>query len=207
MLIPHRIPSDKDVRRFSMPGLPPGRTSSVKAQDKTFILQTEFKTNPKRAIVTSVSLDGQVIHRVERSYSQVIESDEDFKNIEAAIVSQHESIARKIIANSADFIRQTKSIRISRSDKLGVVSGIAYVANIEEKLNGENPSMIYRQAELIMQIGDAITATSRVGALKIAAIISDQGKYILDRMDEQGYLATLKSDADIGHIITEIEKQ
>jgi len=190
-----------------MPGLPPGRTSSVKAQDKTFILQTEFKINPKRAIVTTVSLDGQVIHRVERSYSQVIESDEDFKNIEAAIVSQHESIARKIIANSSDFIRQTKSIKISRLDRLGVISGIAYVANVEDKLNGENPPMVYRQAKLIMQIGDAITTTSRVGALKMAAIISDQGKFVLDRMEEEGHLVTLKSDADIGHIISEIESQ
>ncbi|UCE65669.1 MAG: hypothetical protein JSU85_12520 [Candidatus Zixiibacteriota bacterium] len=190
-----------------MPGLPPGRTSSVKAQDKKFILQTEFKINPKRAIVTTVSLDGQVIHKVEHSYPLEIETDEDFKETEAAIVAQHESIARKIIVNSNDFIRQTKSIKISRSDRLGVIPGIAYVANVEEKLNGENPPMVYQQARLIMQIGDAITATSRVGALKIAAIISDQGKFVLDRMEEHGHLVTLKNDADIGSIITEIESQ
>jgi len=190
-----------------MAGLPPGRTSSVKGQDKTFILQTEFKINPKRAIVTTVSLDGQVIHKVERSYPLEIESDEDFRETEAAIVSQHESIARKIIANSVDFIRQTKSIKISRSDRLGVIPGIAYVANVEEKLNGENPPMVYQQAKLIMQIGDAITATSRVGALKMAAIISDQGKFVLDRMEEDGHLVTLKNDADIGTLISEIESQ
>ena len=131
----------------------------------------------------------------------------DFRETEAAIVSQHESIARKIIANSVDFIRQTKSIKISRSDRLGVIPGIAYVANVEEKLNGENPPMVYQQAKLIMQIGDAITATSRVGALKMAAIISDQGKFVLDRMEEDGHLVTLKNDADIGTLISEIESQ
>jgi len=190
-----------------MPGLPPGRTSSVKAQGRIFILQTEFKINPKRAIVTTVSLDGQVIHKVERSYPLAVESDDEFREAEAAIVSQHESIARKIIANSADFIKQTKSINISRADRLGVIPGISYVANVEEKLNGENPPMIYQQARLIMQIGDAITATSRAGALKLAAIISDQGKFILDRTEEEGHLVTLKSEADIGRIVSEIENQ
>jgi hypothetical protein len=190
-----------------MPGLPPGRTSSVKAQDRTFILQTEFKVNPKRAIVTSVSLDGQVIHRVERSYPLEIESDDDLRQAEAAIVSQHEAIARKIISDTADFIRQTKSINISRSDRLGIIPGISYVANIEEKLIDENPPMVYKQANLIMQIGDAISATSRVGPLKLAAIISDQGKFVLDRVEKSGHLVTLKSEADIGTIILEIEGQ
>jgi hypothetical protein len=190
-----------------MPGLPPGRTSSVKGQDRIFILQTEFKIKPKRAIVTTVSLDGQVIHKVERSYPLAVESEEEFREAEAAIISQHESIARKIIANSGDFIRQTKSINISRSDRLGVIPGISYVANVEDKLKGDNPPNVYRQAGLIMQIGDAISATSRVGPLKIAAIISDQGKFILDRMEKEGHLVTLKSEADIGHVITEIENQ
>lgn len=188
-----------------MPGLPAGRTSSVKAQDKTFILQTEFKSNPKRAIVTTVSLDGQVIHKVERSFPLEIENDDDFRQAEASIVSQHESIARKIISDTADFIRQTKSIKISRSDRLGIIPGIAYVANVEEKLKGDNPPIIYKQAKLIMQIGDSISARSRAGALKLAAIISDHGKFVLDRVEEEGHLVTLKNEADLGSIISEIE--
>lgn len=188
-----------------MTGLPPGRTSSVKAQGRTFILQTEFKTNPKRAIVTSVSLDGQVIHKVERSYLLEFNNDDDLRQAEASIVSQHESIARKIISDTADFIRQTKSIKISRADRLGIIPGIAYVADIEEKLRGDNPPMIYKQAKLIMQIGDGITARSRAGSLKLAAIISDQGKFVLDRIEETGHLVTLKNEADIGSIISEIE--
>ena len=158
-----------------MPGTPPGRSSSVKAQNRIFILQTEFKINPKRAIVTSVSLEGQVIHRVERSFATEIDSEEEYSKAEAAVISQHESIARKIVADSADFIRQTRSIKISRSDRLGIIPGISYVANLEERLNDDNPPLIYQQARLVMQISDAITATSRVGPLKIAAISAGAG--------------------------------
>lgn len=187
-----------------MAGNPAGRTSSVKANDKTFILQTEFKITPRRAVVTTVSLDGQVIHRVEKAYISDIESEFEFLEAEKAVLSQHESIARKIIANSADFIRQTKSIKISRSDRLGVIPGVSYVADIEEKLNDENPPMIYQQAKLICQICDAISFSSRMGKLKAAAIISEQGKFVLDRIEDVGHLVTLKSEADIGKIIKEI---
>ena len=190
-----------------MPGTPPGRSSSVKAQDRVFILQTEFKISPKRAIVTSVSLEGQVIHRVERAYIQEIETEEEYRHAEEAVISQHESIARKIVSNSSDFIRQTKSIRISRSDKLGIIPGVSYVSNLGEKLESENPPLIFQQSKLILEISDAITANSRVGPLKVAAIISDQGKFILDKSDSGSHLVTLKSEADIGKILMEIENQ
>lgn len=187
-----------------MAGNPAGRTSSVKANDKTFILQTEFRVTPRQVIVTTVSLDGQVIHKVEKAYLSGIESEAEFREAEKTILAQHESIARKIIANSADFIRQTKSIKISRSDRLGVIPGVSFVANIEEKLSEENPLMIYQQAKLITQISDAISASSRMGKMKIAAIISEQGKFVIDRIEDVGHLITLKGDADIGNIIQEI---
>lgn len=188
-----------------MPGLPAGRTSSVKALDRTFILQTEFKIKPKQAVVTAVSLDGQVIHRVEKSYTDPIESEEDFKAAEAAIMYQHESIARKIMTNGSDFVRQTKTISISRSDRLGVIPGVSYVANIAERLADENAPMIYRQTELIMQISDVISESSRSGKMKMAAIISDKGKFILDRFGSEAHLITLKNDADIAQVISEID--
>lgn len=188
-----------------MAGIPAGKTSSVKALDRTFILQTEFKLTPKQAVVTSVTLDGQVIHKVERSFPHPIDSEEDYRAAETAIMAQHESIAKKIIANGADFIRQTKSIKISRLDRLGIIPGISYVANIASKLEGETPPLVYHQSKLIMEIADAVSSSSRVGPLKVAAIISDQGNYILDRIEGEGHLVTLKDETDIGKILKEIE--
>ncbi len=187
-----------------MAGLPPGRSSSVKTTNKIFILQTEFRTTPKPVIVTSVSLDGQIVHKVERSYRLPWEAEEDFKAAEAAVNAQHSGLEGKIKINGNDFVRQTSSINISKVDRLGVIPGISFVAPLDEKLAADNPAPIYIQSKLILDIADAVSASSRSGAFKIAAIINEQGKYFVDRDETRGYLVTLKPDAEIGKVLREV---
>jgi hypothetical protein len=187
-----------------MNAIPSGRTSSVKAANKTFLVQTEFKLKPKTAIVTCVSLDGQVVHRVERIISRPMEDGNTWSEAESAIKSQQDALAKKIIANSRDFIKQTKSINISRLDKLNIVPGISYIANVDEKLQEDDPHTIFIQSKLIAEIGDAIGKNSRNGRFNIAAILTDQGKYILDRLTEDGFIMTLKNDAEIGNVIKNV---
>ncbi len=190
-----------------MPGIPAGKTSSVKVMDKTFILQTEFRLKPKPAIVTSVALDGQVMHKVERQYIRPYEADHDFRAAEDAINAQHTAIARKLSSGGADFIGVTKepTISISREDKLGVISGVSFVANLEEKLAADNPSSVYIQSKLIVEISDAIRSGTRSGRFLNAAVISKNGKFILDKSDGKAYLLSLKPEAEISKIITEIK--
>jgi len=187
-----------------MNAIPSGRTSSVKAANKTFLVQTEFKLKPKTAIVTCVSLDGQVVHRVERIISRPMEDGATWTDAESAIKSQHDALAKKIIANSRDFIRQTKSIKISRLDKLNIVPGISYIANVEESLQSNEPHTIFIQSKLISEIGNAIGKNSRNGRFNAAAILTDQGKYILDSATDESFLMTLKKDAEIGKVIKHV---
>lgn len=187
-----------------MAGIPAGRTSSVEALQKIFILQTEFRATPKPVIITSVYLDGRTVHTVERSYSDPFDTEAGFNAAEATIKAQHDGLAKKIMANGADFVRQTGSIKISKTDWLGVIPGVSYVANINEKLATENPSAIYIQSMLILAIADSISQSSRSGAFKAGAIINDQGKYIVDREKSTGFLISLKPDADIGKVLNEV---
>ncbi len=187
-----------------MAGIPAGRTSSVEALEKIFILQTEFRLSPKPVIVTSVSLDGRTVHKVERSYSEPYDTEAGLNAAEATVRAQHEGLAKKIMANGADFIRQTGSIKISKADWLGVIPGVSYVANIDEKLATENPPAVYIQSMLILAIADAISQSSRSGDFKASAIISDQGKYIVDRENSTGFLISLKPDAEIGKVLKEV---
>ncbi len=188
-----------------MAGIPAGRTSSVEALEKVFILQTEFRATPKPVIITSVYLEGRTVHKVERSYSDPFDTEAGFNAAEATIRAQHDGLVKKIKADGADFIRQTRSIKISKADRLGVIPGVSYVANINEKLATENPPAIYIQSMLILAIADAISQSSRSGAFKAGAIINDQGKYIVDRDGGTGFLISLKPDADIGKVLREVQ--
>ena len=186
---------------------PAGRTSSVKALNKVFILQTEFLSKPRPRIVTSVALDGQIIHKVERTYDNAIETEEDLKVAEAAVVAQHQNLGKKMQANGADFIKQTRSIKISSVDRLALIPGVSVAVDVQEKLNGDNPLSIYTQAKLISDISKAISGSTKMGPLKLAAIIGEQGKFILSNADEKDCLLSLRPEADIREVISEALKE
>ena len=87
---------------------PAGITSSVKAEGKTYILQTEFlvitgkqtakmsSTKPSGKIVTTVAIEGQVVHKVEKMYSEPWHSENDFMLAEKAVKKQHISLIFKV---------------------------------------------------------------------------------------------------------------
>jgi len=186
---------------------PAGRTSSIKALNKTFILQTEFLVKPRARIVTSVALDGQVIHKVERTFDRQIETEEELRIAETAVLAQHQNLAKKIQTNGADFIRQTRSIKVSPLDRLALIPGVSFVSDVEEKLNSENPHIVYTQSKLIVDIADAVASSTRMGSFKTAAVIGEQGKFILDRAHDKNYLLSLKPDAEIGSVLNEAMKE
>jgi len=190
-----------------MTRVPAGRTSSVRALNKNFILQTEFIAKPRSRIVTSVALDGQIIHKVERTYDSQIENDEELRLAEAAVTTQHQNLAKKMQTSGADFIKQTRSIKISAIDRLALVPGVSSVTDVEEKLNSPNAHAIYVQSKYIMDIADAVTLSTKMGPLKIAAMISDQGKFILAKSEGKPFILTLKPDADIRMVLSEAIKE
>jgi hypothetical protein len=56
---------------------------------------------------------------------------------------------------------------------------------------------------MVLEIADAVSKSSRSGKFKIAAILSDQGKYLVDRDESGGILVSLKPDADPGRVMKE----
>ena len=187
--------------------MPAGRTSSIKTMNKCFILQTEFSSKPRARIVTSVALEGQIIHKVERTYDYQLDSETDIRQAETAVVAQHQNLAKKIESNGASFIKQTRSINISADDRLALIPGIVNVTDIEEKLAQSNPHPVYIQSKMLSEVGDAVTAGTKMGALKIIAINGEQGKFILDRIDGHNYLLSVKPDAEMSVALNEVMKE
>jgi len=131
------------------------------------------------------------------------ETEPEFNQAQAAVMAQHLGMEKKVKSNGSDFIKQTNAIKISKIDRLGVIPGVSYVTPIEEKLAGENPPQIYLQSKMILDIADAVSRSSRNGKFRIAGVVSDKGKYLIDREDNRSFLVTLKPDAEIGKVLKE----
>ena len=80
-----------------MTRIPAGLTSSVTANNKSFILQTEFVASPANhggpeeggnlssLIKTTVAVEGQVVHKVEKVFIGQIDTEEAFVDAEKAV--------------------------------------------------------------------------------------------------------------------------
>jgi len=72
--------------------IPTGRTSLVKKDALALQVQTEYAHRPNPRITTTVSRDGQVIHKIERNLERQINSVEEQDRAEIIIKRQHAEI-------------------------------------------------------------------------------------------------------------------
>jgi hypothetical protein len=213
-----------------MPKSPAGITSSVKADGKMYILQTEFfpisGINPAASgpnssaaespaggkIITSVAVNGQVVHKVEKFYDNSWDSEEDFALAEKAIKHQHLSIARVVAARSREFLKAASRIDITPEDRLRVIPGVCDVLKLnlgeegEEPAVDDSPSQLQRNFKQLRNLIMMISKNTRLGKLRRAAGLFDQERFMLTGLGGNVYYLTLKGDADASVIFEELDK-
>lgn len=69
--------------------IPTGRTSLFKDGPQPIQVQTEYAEHPYPRITTTVSNQGQVIHKVEMKLKRVLVSDDEARRAEAVLARQH----------------------------------------------------------------------------------------------------------------------
>jgi hypothetical protein len=74
--------------------IPAGRTSVVKKGDVAFQLQTEYARLPRPRVTTSVSLNGRILHKIEKDLSAEIDSLDRMHEVEDIIKTQHLEVAK-----------------------------------------------------------------------------------------------------------------
>ena len=190
---------------------PAGLTSSVTADGKKYILQTEFLKSPQPHVVTVVVYKGQVVHKVEKICQHKLDTPDGFAETEKLIKTQHLSVARSIASRPRDFGAKPMEIQVSAEDKLRVISGIAEVTEIcaggRGELSGTAPKNdpILKNICLINDVVSAITRNSRLGKFRRAVGASGNQKFILTGGDGKTYLLGLKQNVDISKVLSELE--
>ncbi len=92
--------------------IPAGRTSLVKKGKIDFQVQTEYAFRPYPRLTTSISNNGQVVHKIEKRLGKGIESFEEQNHTEGAIQKQHREVL-EIIVNGA---REPEDVNANNED-------------------------------------------------------------------------------------------
>ena len=203
--------------------IPAGITSSVNAGDKKFILQTEFipatgkvsgyeqSSRAPGKIVTTVAIEGQVVHKIDKVYSKPLETGEEFLQAENTVKNQHLSAARRVASKPKEFLNLITEINITPEDKLRLISGVADVIKIDFSGSTEETDLpdtqnpLLKNIHLLRNLVISISQNTRMDKLKkvVGAIGSE--KFMLTGFSGNTYYLDLKSDADVAAIFNELE--
>lgn len=203
---------------------PAGLTSSVKAEGKSFILQTEFIASPESVqnagraavpagrIITTIAVQGQVVHRVEKIYNDAFDDEEKFAIAEKAVKVQHISLARIVSARAKEFLTSVSEITVSPEDRLGLIQGIGHVTKVDF---GESPDSaqspvqsnpILTNIKAVRDLVIAISQYTRLGKLQKAVGAIEDKKFLLTGYGGSTFLLDLKEDANVSAVIKELQK-
>jgi hypothetical protein len=200
--------------------IPAGLTSSVTAGGKNFILQTEFiagEVTPDSDIIsgrikTTVAVQGQVVHKVEKAYVGEADAEDPMLAAEKAVKSQHLQVAKTVSTEPKEFLKSVSELTVSAGDRLALIPGIARVNKIDltnldeiaEINDSENP--LLKNMGLIRDLVVAISQNTRLGKLKKMVGAVDDNKFILIGAEGKTYFLDLKDNVDVSSVLQDLEK-
>ncbi|MCK4223766.1 MAG: hypothetical protein KAX39_01215 [candidate division Zixibacteria bacterium] len=76
--------------------IPGGLSSEASFKDTKFCVQTEFAQRPKPRVTTTISLNGEVVEKVENIWERLPQTEEDKQEIEKFLKRQHQQVLKKI---------------------------------------------------------------------------------------------------------------
>ena len=87
--------------------IPAGRLAAVKHGGQKIEIQTEFSKYPEPRIATAVSLQGRVIHKIQKLWGKQIDSLEELHVVEDLINKQHSEVVALVNEHAATLVEQS----------------------------------------------------------------------------------------------------
>ncbi len=135
--------------------IPAGRTSLVKKNGAGLQIQTEYAYRPYARLTTTIILNGQVLHKIEKKLDKPIESFEEQTVMENRIQRQHAEVVSIIKANDA-----TSLLQKSDSQPIPIVSEEAPQPQSDKKY--KNPVIAKKTADKELPVIDKFKAIDGV---------------------------------------------
>lgn len=187
---------------------PSGRTSSVTWEGKVFQVQTEFATRPNPKAISSIILDGKLIHKVEKPWKGDVKS-EDQEEIEQFLKKEHEKVARALKNNPYDFlsggkedfqaqIRKLSGLKEIDNPFILMYDGSPLYPDKKDELFLERFSKILVQA---LRLSSALTDSSRLGEIRSGVLELPPDKVIWIYYNDRVWAAFLKKGSPVEETI------
>jgi hypothetical protein len=86
--------------------LPSGRLSAVEHGADKIQIQTEFSRHPEPRVATSVTVGGQVLHKIQKAWNGVVDSLEVQQQVETLIKRQHGEVTALVKEHAQALVKQ-----------------------------------------------------------------------------------------------------
>ena len=83
--------------------IPCGLSSEATVKEDKYCVQTEFAQRPRPRVTTTISLNGEVVDKVENGWESSPSTEEDKQDVERFLKKQHQKVLEKIRAKDEDF--------------------------------------------------------------------------------------------------------
>ena len=140
--------------------IPNGRLSAVNHGNLRIEIQTEFSKYPEPRVATAVSISGQVIHKIQKSWGKSIDSIEEMRTVEEIINKQHNEVTALVHEHAATLVAHSstnaeKSSQMHSPEVLEKIKSIteiqtAFILTAEGKL--VSMQKVTKEAELIAEM-------------------------------------------------------
>lgn len=182
---------------------PAGRTSSLTWEGKTFQIQTEFVPRPKPRVVTSIILEGKVVHKMEKMWNGKLTEENQIK-IEQFLKREHQAVAGSLKKNPYDFLPGVKEEfqkQIKNLSKLNEIEN-PFILNYNGTLlypSEKKDSYLDTLSKILAQtlrLGQSLTDSSRVGEITSGVLDHPPHKVIWVFYNDKIWSAFLKKGSD-----------
>jgi hypothetical protein len=187
---------------------PAGRTSSVTREGKVFQIQTEFVARPKPKAVTSIILEGKVIHKTEKMWNGKL-TEENQTKIEQFLRREHQGVASSLKKDPYDFLPGVKEKFQKQIEKLSRLKEIenSFISNYNGTLlypPEKEDRYLHTLSKILAQalrLGQSLTDSSRVGEITSGVLDYPPHKVIWVFYHDKIWSAFLKKKADTYEVL------
>jgi len=205
---------------------PAGISGEASSGEKKFCVQTEFAQRPKPRITTSISLNGEVVQKVENVWDNLPKSEEDRDEIERFLRKQHRDVIKDIEHKGKRPVssdeKTEKIATTGEKENEEVISKVRKVISASEGVTGcvlfskedqiIGPDAQDKKDQAMMDLSlctkdlvSFLSSVSKVGNLSGGLLESEQMKMVFIPIKDDFLSVRVNPDTDVKQLVHKVK--